>query len=125
MKILLVDDSKTMRMIQRKALSALDNLSFSEAGDGIEALAVIAGHPGGFDLMIVDWNMPNMNGLELVTKVRQSDKKTLIMMATTESEKDRVMDAIKAGVNNYIVKPFTPEILIDKVRSTLARARAA
>jgi two-component system chemotaxis response regulator CheY len=126
MKILLVDDSRTMRMIQRKALTLLGaDTFFAEAGDGVEALAVIAATPGGFDLILVDWNMPNMNGLELVTRVRQTDKKTLLMMATTEAEKQRVVDAIKAGVNNYVVKPFTADALLEKVRQTIYKSKAA
>ncbi len=125
MKCLLVDDSRTMRNIQKKVLCALPGVEFSEAGDGVEALSVIAATPGGFDLMIVDWNMPNMDGITLVKKVRETDKKTLLIMATTEAEKSRVLDAIRAGVNNYVVKPFTPEGLLEKVSTTLAKAKAA
>jgi two-component system chemotaxis response regulator CheY len=125
MKFLLIDDSKTMRNIQRKVLSSLPGAEFAEAGDGVEALTVIAATPGGFDVMIVDWNMPNMDGITLVKKVRETDKKTLLIMATTEAEKARVLDAIRAGINNYVVKPFTPESLLDKVSQTLAKARAA
>ncbi len=125
MKCLLVDDSRTMRNIQKKVLCALPGVEFSEAGDGVEALSVIASTPGGFDLMIVDWNMPNMDGITLVKKVRETDKKTLLIMATTEAEKSRVLDAIRAGVNNYVVKPFTPEGLLEKVSTTLAKAKAA
>jgi two-component system chemotaxis response regulator CheY len=125
MRILLVDDSKTMRLIQRKALTALGDVTFAEAGDGVEALGMIAINPPGFDLMIIDWNMPNMNGLQLVTKIRETDKKTLLVMATTEAEKQRVIDALRAGVNNYVVKPFTAESLLEKIRGTLAKAKAA
>jgi two-component system, chemotaxis family, chemotaxis protein CheY len=125
MNILLVDDSKTMRNIQKKILSALGTVNFVEAGDGLEALAAIQMTPNAFNLIIIDWNMPNMNGLELVTKIRQTDKRTLLVMATTEAEKTRVLDAIKAGVNNYVVKPFTPEVLLEKVNQTFAKAKAA
>ncbi len=125
MKCLLVDDSRTMRNIQKKVLSALPGLEFAEAGDGVEALGVIAATPGGFDFIIVDWNMPNMDGITLVGKIREKDKKTLLIMATTEAEKSRVLDAIRAGVNNYVVKPFTPESLMEKVSQTLAKAKAA
>jgi two-component system chemotaxis response regulator CheY len=124
MKFLLIDDSKTMRSIQKKVLSAVAGATFAEAGDGLEALSIIASTPGGFNMMIVDWNMPNMDGLTLVKKVRETDKKTLLIMATTEAEKSRVLDAIRAGVNNYVVKPFTPEGLLDKVNQTLAKAAA-
>lgn len=125
MNILLVDDSKVMRNIQKKALAGFGNVNFGEAGDGVEALALIAQTPGGFDLALVDWNMPNMNGLELVTKIRETDKKTPLIMVTTEAEKQRVIDAIRAGVSNYVVKPFTPVALIEKVQQTLAKAQAA
>ena len=128
MKILLVDDSRTMRNIQKKTLEALGpGVEFSEAGDGLEALTVIASVKagGGFDLVMIDWNMPNMNGLELITKIRETDKKTPLIMATTEAEKQRVMDAIRAGVNNYVVKPFTPDALLSKVQQTLEKAKAA
>jgi two-component system chemotaxis response regulator CheY len=114
-----------MRNIQKKVLGGLPGAEFAEAGDGIEALSVIAATAGGFDLMIVDWNMPNMDGITLVRKVRETDKKTLMIMATTEAEKTRVLDALKAGVNNYVVKPFTPESLLEKVSNTLAKAKAA
>ena len=125
MKCLLVDDSKTMRTIQKKVLSALPSWEFAEAGDGVEALSVIGSTPGGFNLIIIDWNMPNMDGITLINKIREKDKITLLMMATTEAEKSRVLEAIRAGVNNYVVKPFTPEALLEKVSQTLAKAKAA
>lgn len=125
MKCVLVDDSRTMRNIQKKVLSPMPGIEFGEAGDGAEALAVVAATPGGFDLMLVDWNMPVMDGLTFVKKIRETDKKTLLIMATTEGEKSRVLDAIRAGVNNYVVKPFTPEALMEKVTQTLAKAKAA
>jgi two-component system chemotaxis response regulator CheY len=125
MKFLLVDDSKTMRNIQRKVLSSLEGATFAEAADGVEALAVIAAGQGPFCAVIVDWNMPNMDGITLVKKIRETDKTTPLIMATTESEKARVLDAIRAGVNNYVVKPFTPESLLEKVNQTLAKSRAA
>jgi two-component system chemotaxis response regulator CheY len=125
MKCLLVDDSKTMRSIQKKVLSTLPGFEFTEANDGFEAITAIAATPGGFELMIVDWNMPNMDGITLVRKVREKDKKSLIIMATTESDKARVLAAIGAGVNNYVVKPFTPEALMEKVTQTLAKAKTA
>jgi two-component system chemotaxis response regulator CheY len=124
MKVLLVDDSRTMRNIQKKSLETLGTMEFAEAGDGVEALTVIAGGAP-FDIMLVDWNMPNMNGLSLVTEVRKKDKTTPIIMVTTEAEKQRVIDAIKAGVNNYVIKPFTPPQLIEKVTATLAKSKGA
>ncbi len=125
MKVLLVDDSKTMRNIQKKVLSAMNVSEFMEAGDGLEALAAIAATPGGFNLVLIDWNMPNMDGHTLVGRIREKDKSTPLIMCTTEAEKTRVVEAIKAGVNNYIIKPFTPEMLLDKVKATLDRLKAA
>src|SRR5580700_10956113 len=125
MKILLVDDSRTMRNIQKKTLEPMGGVEFSEAADGVEALAVIAASTGPFNLIIIDWNMPNMDGITLVTKIREKDKTTPLIMATTEAEKQRVLDAIRAGVNNYVVKPFTPDALMDKVKATLGKAKAA
>jgi two-component system chemotaxis response regulator CheY len=122
MKILLVDDSRTMRTIQKRILSELGTVEFSEAGDGDEALRLIGGCPGGFNLVLVDWNMPNMDGLTLVTQIRASDKKTPLLMVTTEAEESRVKTAIQAGVTNYAVKPFTPETLLGKVKQVLAKA---
>lgn len=123
MNFLLVDDSKTMRNIQKKALSVLPGATFAEAGDGLEALAVIA-QGVKFDVMLVDWNMPNMNGIDLVAKVRTTDRATTIIMVTTEAEKSRVLDAIRAGANNYMLKPFTPEALLEKIQTTLAKKAA-
>jgi two-component system, chemotaxis family, chemotaxis protein CheY len=126
MKVLLVDDSKTMRNIQKKVLEGLSGgTEFTEAGDGLEALSAIAANPAGFNIILVDWNMPNMDGLTLVTKIRENDKKTPVIMVTTEAEKTRVVDAIKAGVNNYVIKPFTPPQLLEKVSATLEKLKAA
>jgi len=123
MKILLVDDSKMMRNLQRRILGELPNAEFAEASDGVEALNLVAGGAA-FNLMVVDWNMPNMDGLTFVTRVRQADRTTPIVMCTTEAEKSRIIDAIKAGVNNYVVKPFTHESLMDKVTVTLRKVAA-
>jgi two-component system chemotaxis response regulator CheY len=124
MNILLVDDSKTMRNIQKKTLAALEaDVQFSEASDGLEALKVIATGTR-FQVALVDWNMPNMDGITLIRKIRETDKTTPLIMATTEAEKGRVLEALKAGVNNYVVKPFTPESLLEKVKQTLAKSAA-
>jgi two-component system, chemotaxis family, chemotaxis protein CheY len=119
MNILLVDDSKTMRNIQKKILGDLGEVTFSEAGDGVEALAVLGNTPAGFNLILIDWNMPNMDGITLVGRIRASDKATPLVMVTTEAEKTRIIEALKAGVNNYVLKPFTPESFMEKIKSTL------
>ena len=125
MRCLLVDDSKTMRSVQKAALSAIPGLEFYEAADGLEALAVLAGAPEPVSFALVDWNMPKMDGLTLVQKIRETDQRTPLIMATTEAERRHVLEAIRAGVNNYIVKPFTAEALLAKVAETLQKSRAA
>lgn len=124
MNILLVDDSKTMRTIQKAALSRLGDVRFAEAGDGVEALDIISKSPNGFHFMLVDWNMPNMNGLDFVKAFRGTNKATPVIMVTTESEKSRVIEAIKAGVNNYVIKPFTPDLLSQRINETIAKKAA-
>ncbi len=123
MRIMLVDDSKTMRNIQRNILGQLGFSELEEACDGQDALSKLSAFNP--ELMLVDWNMPNMDGLTFVKNIRQQGIKTPIIMVTTESEKARVIEAIKAGVNNYVVKPFTPEQLSERVNETMAKAAAA
>jgi len=122
MKILLIDDSKTMRNIQKSVLAQLGHTQIEEACDGQDALSKV----GAFqpDLILVDWNMPNMDGLTFVKTYRNSNKVTPLIMVTTESEKSRVIEAIKAGVNNYVVKPFTPDLLSQRINETLAKRAA-
>ena len=122
MKVMLVDDSKTMRNIQKGILTQLGYTDLEEACDGLDALSKV----GAFqpELLLVDWNMPNMDGLTFVKKYRQSDKTTPIIMVTTETERARVVEAIKAGVNNYVVKPFTPDLLSQRINETLEKVAA-
>ena len=123
MKIMLVDDSKTMRSIQKGILSQMGHTDLVEACDGQDALSkVFAEKP---DLILLDWNMPNMDGLSFLQAYRQKDKATPIIMVTTEAEKHRVVDALKAGVNNYVVKPFTPDALSSKITQTLEKCGKA
>ena len=124
MRIMLVDDSKVMRQIQRRTLEKLGFMDVVEAGDGIEALQAMQQDPKP-DIVILDWNMPRMDGLGTLQKIRQTDKATVVIMCTTESEKPRVIEAVKAGVNNYIVKPFTPSVLQEKLEETLKRCGKA
>ncbi|MEO0588893.1 MAG: response regulator [Planctomycetota bacterium] len=122
MRILLVDDSKTMRNIQKSVLSQLGYTDIEEACDGQDALSKVGAYAP--ELLLVDWNMPNMDGLTFVKTYRKTDKTTPIIMVTTEAEKARVIEAIKAGVNNYVVKPFTPDLLGQRIRETLDKMGA-
>ncbi len=123
MKILLIDDSKTMRNIQKSVLAQLGYTAIEEACDGQDALSKV----GAFqpDLILVDWNMPNMDGLAFVKAFRAGNKTTPLIMVTTESEKSRVIEAIKAGVNNYVIKPFTPDLLSQRIGETMSKANKA
>lgn len=124
MKVLLVDDSGVMRKIIARSLNALWIDDVVEAGDGVEALEAF-GDGSGFDLVLTDWNMPNMNGIELVTAIRGSGNKIPIMMITTETEKEQVLKAIQAGVNDYLVKPFDQEMLTLKLERVLPKPQTA
>jgi len=124
MKILLVDDSKTMRNIQKAVLAQLGHTEVLEACDGQDAMSKAPAFKP--ELLLVDWNMPNMDGLTFVKTFRaQVSKATPIIMVTTEAEKSRVIEAIKAGVNNYVVKPFTPDLLSQRINETLTKVGAA
>lgn len=123
MRIMLVDDSRTIRNIQKNVLKQLGHEDIVEAEDGVQALALFNEKVP--DLALIDWNMPNMDGITLVKKIRESNKTLPLIMCTTEAEKSRVLEAIKAGVNNYIVKPFTVESLGEKINQTMAKATAA
>lgn len=113
MKVLVVDDSSTMRKIILRSLAAVGVPTAVEAGDGAEALARFQQEP--FDLVLTDWNMPQMSGLELIQAIRQTNRETPIIMITTEAEKSRVVSAIQAGCNDYLVKPFTADTLREKL----------
>lgn len=123
MRVLLVDDSKTMRNIVKGVLATMGVTAIEEAGDGQDALSrVEAFNP---DLILLDWNMPVMDGITFVKAYRGKKKTTPIIMVTTEAEKTRVLEAIQAGVNNYAVKPFTPESLSKIIETTMAKVKQA
>jgi len=118
MHFLVVDDSSTMRRILCNTLSTI-GYSTTEAEDGLDALKKIKDQK--FDAIMTDWNMPKMNGLELVRSLRAMEeyKHTPIIMVTTEGGKHEVITAIKEGVNNYIVKPFTAYVLREKLKDII------
>ncbi|MDD2905650.1 MAG: response regulator [Sulfurimonas sp.] len=120
MKLLVVDDSSTMRRIIKNTLARLGYIDVLEGGDGLEGWAALDANPD-VEMLITDWNMPEMNGLELVKKVRADArfKDLPIIMVTTEGGKAEVITALKAGVNNYIVKPFTPQVLKEKLAAVM------
>ncbi len=120
MKLLVVDDSSTMRRIIKNTLARLGYKDVLEAEHGLAAWQVMKENSD-IEMLITDWNMPEMNGLELVKKVRAEDKyeDLPIIMVTTEGGKTEVITALKAGVNNYIVKPFTPQVLKEKLEDVL------
>lgn len=117
--ILIVDDSPTMRRIIKNTLERLGHKDSVEAGHGKEALQQLKQHPINF--IITDWNMPEMNGLEFVTEIRSTPEyeSLPVLMITTRGMKDDVLQAVQAGVNNYVVKPFTPETLEQKIQKLL------
>ncbi|MFL5494148.1 MAG: response regulator [Gemmatimonadales bacterium] len=124
MKCLVVDDSATMRRIVINALKTIGYQDAVEAADGREALAR---WDASIEMLITDWNMPNMGGLELVQHLR-SDPKTAripILMVTTRSLKEDIVQALDAGINNYVLKPFTPQVLKDKLDQVVASASGA
>jgi two-component system chemotaxis response regulator CheY len=118
MKALVVDDSMTIRRIVIKALSIVGINDATEAGDGMEALNAINGGES-FDLILLDWNMPKMSGIDTLRAVRDAGNKTPVIMVTTEAEKSRVIEAIKTGANDYLIKPFSPDQLAAKVKNIL------
>ena len=120
MKLLVVDDSSTMRRIIKNTLARLGYKDILEGEDGLVGWNVLDANPD-VGMLITDWNMPEMNGLELVKKVRSDErfKDLPIIMVTTEGGKAEVITALKAGVNNYIVKPFTPQVLKEKLGAVM------
>jgi two-component system, chemotaxis family, chemotaxis protein CheY len=124
MKFLVVDDSATMRRIVINSLQRIGFQSTVEAEDGADALAKFDASIG---FVITDWNMPNMNGLDFARALRaRPDGRTVpILMVTTRSVREDILAAVEAGVNNYIVKPFTPPVLKEKIDQLLGAAAAS
>ena len=117
MKILIVDDSSTMRRIIINTLSRIGYTDVVEGENGKSGLEKLG--QGGVEMIITDWNMPEMDGLEFVKTVRGSNPSIPILMVTTDAAKEDIVEALQAGVNNYVVKPFTPDTLKEKIESLL------
>lgn len=124
MKILIVDDFSTMRRIIKNLLRDLGFTNTSEADDGTTALPML--RKGGFDFLVTDWNMPGMTGIDLLREVRaDADLATLpVLMVTAEAKREQIITAAQAGVNGYIVKPFTANTLKEKIERIFERVQA-
>ncbi len=121
MKILVVDDFSTMRRIIKNLLRDLGFTNTSEADDGSTALPMLK--QGDFEFLITDWNMPNVSGLELLKSVRADPDlaKLPVLMVTAEAKREQIVEAAEAGVNGYIVKPFTADTLKEKIDKIFER----
>ena len=115
MRALVIDDSRAMRTILRGILESLD-FEVEEAADGRQAVEILT-RDRGFDIALVDWNLPEMSGLEIVNAVRKDPQlaELSLLMVTTETDFDRVTQALEAGANEYIMKPFDRAMLLDKL----------
>jgi two-component system, chemotaxis family, chemotaxis protein CheY len=125
MKILVVDDFSTMRRIVKNLLRDLGFTNTQEADDGTTAWPML--ESGNFDFVVTDWNMPGMTGIELLQKIRADDRlKTMpVLMVTAEAKRDQIVAAAQAGVNGYVVKPFTAAALKEKIEKIFERVDAS
>ena len=121
MKILIVDDFSTMRRIIKNLLRDLGFTNTQEADDGSTALPMLRG--GDFDFLVTDWNMPGMTGIDLLKEVRSDEKLSSlpVLMVTAEAKRDQIIEAAQAGVNGYVVKPFTAQVLKEKIDKIFER----
>jgi two-component system chemotaxis response regulator CheY len=119
MRFLIVDDSSTMRRIIINTLNKLGHKECHEAANGREGVERLATTP--VDMIITDWNMPEMSGIDFIRAVRANDatKQLPVLMVTTNAAEDDIVEALKAGVNNYVVKPFTPDTIKEKIQAAL------
>lgn len=125
MNILIVDDFSTMRRIIKNLLRDLGFTNTSEADDGTTALPML--QTGKFDFLVTDWNMPGMQGIDLLKAVRSDPELASlpVLMVTAESKRDQIVEAAQAGVNGYVVKPFTAATLKEKIDKIFERIEAA
>jgi len=124
MKILIVDDFSTMRRIIKNLLRDLGFTNTEEADDGHSALPML--QSAKFDFLITDWNMPGMTGIELLKAVRADEKiaSLPVLMVTAEAKREQIIEAAQAGVNGYVVKPFTAAALKEKIEKIFERVEA-
>lgn len=122
MQILIVDDFSTMRRIIKNLLRDLGFSNIQEADDGVTALPIL--REGDFDLLVTDWNMPDMSGIDLVQEIRKDARLASlpVLMVTAEAKRDQIVEAAHAGINGYVVKPFTAETLKEKIEKIFERA---
>jgi two-component system chemotaxis response regulator CheY len=122
LKFLVVDDFSTMRRIIKNLLHDLGYSNVTEADDGKTALPML--QAGNFDFLITDWNMPGMPGLDLIKAVRADARlaKMPVLMLTAEAKREQIIEAAQAGVNGYVIKPFTAETLKEKLDKILGAA---
>jgi Response regulator containing a CheY-like receiver domain and a GGDEF domain len=115
-KVLVVDDSRTIRLILKRILTEI-GFAVCEAGNGREAIEVVNAEAGSIEIVMADWNMPEMNGFELLTELRRRQElaSLRVIMVTTEAELGHMSKALEAGANEYIMKPFTKEIVLEKL----------
>jgi len=125
MKILIVDDFSTMRRIIKNLLRDLGFTNTVEADDGLTAWPIL--EQGGIDFLVTDWNMPGMQGIDLLKKVRADEKlgSMPVLMVTAETKREQIIEAAQAGVNGYIVKPFTAGTLKEKIDKIFQRVDAS
>lgn len=119
-KILVVDDVTSMRHVTKSILMVAEYTNITQATDGVEALEILQDET--FDLIICDWEMPNMNGLELLIEIKKNEKLKNIpfLMLTSNTEKIKVNVAIKAGATDYVIKPIQPSVLLEKINNCLS-----
>lgn len=124
MKILIVDDFSTMRRIIKNLLRDLGFTNTAEADDGSSALPLL--QSGNFDFLVTDWNMPGMSGIDLLKAVRSDEKlrDLPVLMVTAEAKRDQIVEAAQAGVNGYVVKPFTAAVLKEKIEKIFERVHS-
>lgn len=125
LKYLVVDDFATMRRVVRSQLRELGIEDIEEAEDGQEALEHL--RKGGFGFVVTDWNMPNMQGIDLLRAIRSDAqlRHLPVLMVTAENKKENILEAAQAGVNGYIVKPFTADVLKEKLEAIFKRLEGA